>query len=270
MIQSFCILRICYFSLEGLHTFITGRIGMNGIVFYLLSDNQFGSEIYMLQEPWVQQKRDISSPAPSSEKEEQNPVRRGLSCHQSGARSLTLFFKRLVLRDAANGKEEGREGGFWPPDFPGSLLASFLLVNCPNYCSTTSQKSRLVPDLDILPRASKYNRPWEIRPVSFRTSHRSFAHQDRRIPQHVLPLHGSGLSEYTIAAATTTTEDNDKIPVRSMTSIPEGQRKQYSWERKNPPWRRVTLHHVTKLVETYTVWFSEADNQKSRLHKANT
>ena len=136
----------------------------------------------MLQEPWVQQKREISSPALSSEKEEQNPVRRGLSCHQSGARSLTSFFKRFVLREVADGKEEVREGGLWLPDFPGSWLASFLLVNCPDYCSTTSQKPRWVPDLDILPRASKYNRPWEIRPVSFRTSHRSFAHQDQRIP----------------------------------------------------------------------------------------
>lgn len=62
----------------------------------------------------------MSSPALSSEKEEENPVRRGLSCHQSGARSLTSFFKRLVLRDAPEGKEEGKEGGLWLPDFPGS------------------------------------------------------------------------------------------------------------------------------------------------------
>ena len=51
MIQSLCILRICYSSLEGVYTLVTGRTGTNGIVFYLLSDGQFGSEIYMLQEP---------------------------------------------------------------------------------------------------------------------------------------------------------------------------------------------------------------------------
>lgn len=58
---------------------------MNGIVFYLLSGDQLIFEVYMLQEPWVQQKREVSSPAtaPSPGKEEYNPVRRGLSCHQS-------------------------------------------------------------------------------------------------------------------------------------------------------------------------------------------
>ena len=45
---------------------------MNGDVFYLLSGDQLAFEVYMLQEPWVQQKREVSSPAtsPSPGKEE--------------------------------------------------------------------------------------------------------------------------------------------------------------------------------------------------------
>lgn len=50
-----------------------------------------------------------------------------------GARSLISFLKRPFLRDAADGKEKGRWGRRWIPDFPGPWFASFPLVNCSQF-----------------------------------------------------------------------------------------------------------------------------------------
>lgn len=36
---------------------------MNGVLLYLLSDDQFAFKVYMFQESWVQHKREVSSPA---------------------------------------------------------------------------------------------------------------------------------------------------------------------------------------------------------------